>query len=151
MFSKSGEVRWLDVVGSVLGGSDVLVVLRDVTEKVELERKLKESERRYRTLVENSLATVFVIQDDRIVYNPEFERFTGYSREEWERQNAFVCFDKVGIGKAAREVARRVLRGETIRTVAKYATKSGEVRYAEFVLTPIDLQADQLCSEMPST
>ncbi len=139
--TKQGERKWVDVVGSILknnGDLEVLVILRDVTEKVRLQKKLEESEKLYRTLVESSLATIFVIQDDRVVYcNPEFERFTGYSKEEWAKMDAFTAFDRVGLGDRARENARRALKGEVVRTMSKYMTKDGEIRYAEFVITPI--------------
>ncbi len=139
LYTKDGKIRWVEVMGSTLIGNRVLVVMRDITERLELERKLKEREELYRTLVENSLATIFVVQDDRIVYcNPAFEKFTGYLREEWEKQNAYVCFKKVGLEERAREMARRAMRGEVVRIVSKYATKKGEIRYVEFVLAPIE-------------
>ncbi len=139
--TKGGDVRWVDVVGtSVRRGEDVeiLVIVRDVTDRVKLERELREREALYRTLVESSLAAIFVVQDDKVVYgNPEFERFTGYTREEWERQDAYVCFRGVGLADVARELVRTVLQGRVVRTVGKYVTRGGEVRYAEYILAPI--------------
>jgi len=49
------------------------------------EDSLRESEAKFRSLVENSLVGVYIIQDGRLVYfNPRFAAIFGYSREELE-------------------------------------------------------------------
>lgn len=55
----------------------------DITDRKRVEQALKESEGKYRTLVENSIQAVLVVQDFRIVYaNKRCEEITGYTVEE---------------------------------------------------------------------
>ena len=55
----------------------------DVTERKQGEEALQESERKYKTLTENSLAGVFIHQDDKYVFvNDKFAEMHGYRAEE---------------------------------------------------------------------
>ena len=55
----------------------------DITDRKRVEQALKESEGKYRTLVENSIQAVLVVQDFRIVYaNKRCEEILGYTVEE---------------------------------------------------------------------
>ncbi|MHA2390769.1 MAG: PAS domain S-box protein [Promethearchaeota archaeon] len=59
-------------------------LISDVTEKFELEQKLKESENRYRNLIESVPFSIALIdQSGKVIYcNPAVENLLGYSREE---------------------------------------------------------------------
>jgi PAS domain S-box-containing protein len=59
-------------------------VISDITEKFELEKKLKESEVRYRNLIESVPFSIALIdQVGKIVYcNPSIEKLLGYRRDE---------------------------------------------------------------------
>lgn len=61
----------------------VLEIFQDISELKQAESALVESEKKYRTLVEQSLQGIFVISDSRIVFaNESLARMTGYTREE---------------------------------------------------------------------
>ncbi len=49
------------------GSKGVTVILEDVTDKTSSEIRLKESENRYRTLFDNSLDALLIVDDDRIL------------------------------------------------------------------------------------
>ncbi len=52
--------------------------LGKVIERLQAERSLLESEKRFRDLVENSLVGILIVQNDQVVYeNPEHERLLG--------------------------------------------------------------------------
>jgi PAS domain S-box-containing protein len=56
---------------------------RDVTQRIKSEKSLKESEEKYKTLVEQSVQGVIVLQDNRIVFtNEAFAKISGYGIDE---------------------------------------------------------------------
>ncbi|MFZ3384972.1 MAG: PAS domain S-box protein [Candidatus Methanoperedens sp.] len=83
------EVGWLEIysyplidktTGSMKG---IIEYVRDITERKRVEEELKQSEEKYRLLIENIQEGVFVIQDAKMVFvNQEFAKITGYSIEE---------------------------------------------------------------------
>jgi two-component system cell cycle sensor histidine kinase/response regulator CckA len=110
----------------------ILTILRDVTERKEMEEKLRqysehleelihkrteelsESEKRYSALIEQARDVVVILQDGRIVFvNNEGKGITGYSKEELTG----LPFEKLvseGYKQLAKERYERRLRGETV-------------------------------------
>lgn len=79
--TKAGEVRWFEVFGSVTaydGRKAVLGTLIDVTGHRETRLALEESERKYRSFLDNTTSGVVVAQDGRIRYaNPVMTEHLG--------------------------------------------------------------------------
>ena len=65
-------------------------LMHDITESKRAEEALRVSEARYRLLVENIPAVVYMVapDDDRrtLYVNPQVERTLGYTRQEWLQQ-----------------------------------------------------------------
>jgi PAS domain S-box-containing protein len=86
--NRSGEARWVEIrVLPVIWEERpaALAFLTDITERLERERALKESEERYRTLVENSPDGIFMaeIPSGRIIFvNRAICEMFRYSEEE---------------------------------------------------------------------
>ena len=90
---KDGSWRWMESMGTyllddpVVGG--VVVTSRDITERKEAERRLREAEERYRTLVETVPAVTYTDRavgsypDLAIYTSPQIEELVGYSLQEW--------------------------------------------------------------------
>jgi PAS domain S-box-containing protein len=57
--------------------------LRDISERKRTQNKLKESEEKFRNLIEKSLAGVYILQDGKVRYiNPANQKIMGYSLQE---------------------------------------------------------------------
>jgi two-component system sporulation sensor kinase A len=76
--------------------SNVIVAVSNMTERKRAEAALRESEERYRTLVETSPDAIWVEQHDRVVYvNPAGLRLLGYdSASELEGRSLQDLFEK---------------------------------------------------------
>jgi len=67
----------------VIGSSDMVVVVREVTERIKSRRKLEETLFNYRILVENCKEGIVVIQDQTIKFvNKAILDYTGYDEKD---------------------------------------------------------------------
>ncbi|MFX1502332.1 MAG: PAS domain S-box protein, partial [Promethearchaeota archaeon] len=63
--------------------TQVITIIRDITEKIKAEQELKESEEKFRNISEQSLMGIFILQDNTIKYlNERAGEIIGYSVEE---------------------------------------------------------------------
>ncbi len=69
-------------------------IARDSTERKEAEKKVRESEKRYRTIFETTGTATVIVEDDTTIslVNTEFEKMSGYSREEIEGKKSWKDF-----------------------------------------------------------
>lgn len=88
VLGKDGAKRWMEVRSSEMvdskGEWSVVAQLLDITERREAEKALKQSESRYRALVEHSHAGIVLMDDSFCLdyVNDQFCRMLGYSRDE---------------------------------------------------------------------
>ncbi|MET1124134.1 MAG: PAS domain S-box protein [Archaeoglobaceae archaeon] len=120
-----------------------VVIMRDVTEREKLRRKLEERETLYRTLTEYSHTAIFIIQDDRIVYaNSKLSEILGYTMEDIN--NLPHPYDV--IHPEHRDLAKSRLyarlRGENVPESyeVKVLTKDGRVRWLKVLARRIELK-----------
>lgn len=84
----TGEIKIYDVIKTPIFNEDgtrkgLIVFGRDVTRQREMEKLLRENEKKYRTLFENLHESVVVTQNGLIkFFNPNFVEISGYSEEE---------------------------------------------------------------------
>jgi len=93
--TKRREIRWvLEVVASITheGKPAVLGSAMDITGQKMAEHKLTESENLYRTIFETTGTGTVIIEDDKTLslINTEFEKVTGYKKEDWEGRRTWV-------------------------------------------------------------
>ncbi len=87
--SKSGKTLDFDIKSKIItidGRNVVLTVGRDITEKKASEQKIIESENLYQTIFENTGTASVILDIDRTILlaNTEYEKLSGYSKEELE-------------------------------------------------------------------
>lgn len=74
------EHPWWNEAGEIGG---MIMFTEVITERKQMENALLEAETKYRSLVEESLVGVYILQDDRFVYvNPRLAEMMGYTQEE---------------------------------------------------------------------
>ena len=90
---KDGEIRHVEERGQGVYGADggavaIEGVVYDVTEREEAERRLREAEARYRTLVEQIPAVTYMDRADdsfeSLYTSPQIEEMLGYTPHEWK-------------------------------------------------------------------
>jgi PAS domain S-box-containing protein len=77
-----------------LGRPASAAIMTDVSAQKRAEKALQESEARYRSVFENAGTATVIIEEDTTISmaNPEFERLSGYSRQEIECQKSWTEF-----------------------------------------------------------
>ncbi len=95
----NGATRWLEVIkvpcdASVFGEPAIVGLATDITERRAIEARIQESEKRYRTIFENTgTGTVLSEADTTLsMVNSEFTAMVGYSREEIEGRMSWTRF-----------------------------------------------------------
>ena len=141
--SKSGELHWVRSFGRPILEGDRVVglrgVLTDITERKRAEEALRQSEERYRTLVEAAPDVIYSLSRDGIItsLNSAFESISGWSRAEWLGKHFAPIIHPDDL-PAAMEDFRLVLRGE-VPPVGEYRilVKSGQYLTVEIVPRPL--------------
>ena len=92
---KDGTTFPLEVLSRPIqydGAPALLTTLRDVTQRKQQEQAVREAEIKYRSLVENSLAGVYVIQDKHFAYvNPKVAEIFGHTQAELLGMPSFLA------------------------------------------------------------
>ena len=88
LYSKDGSTIWAEAKFSIIRDENnqptgFIGINRDITERKQIDLKLKESEEKFRTLAEACPFAIMIYQKDFWIYaNPAAEAISGYSKEE---------------------------------------------------------------------
>jgi PAS domain S-box-containing protein len=98
-YLQDGVVRWVNTVKTPVkdsGGNSagIFSIFWDITEHIRSEEALKQSEITYRTIFENSGNPLLISDEDTtiILVNQEFEKITGYRKDEIEGTKSWAEF-----------------------------------------------------------
>jgi len=93
LICKDGIEKWIHAIGDPTKDEtgkiiSILGTVQDVTERKKIEHELKNSEEKFRNITEQSLMSIYILQDGLLKYrNQRAVEVSGYSREEtksWE-------------------------------------------------------------------
>jgi len=134
---KNGEVIEVEVTPMMVtfkGEPAIQVLISDLTEKHKKESELKESEEKYKILVENSHSGIGIANDNyKFIYaNKRLCEMTGYNLKELIGSNFQKFLAKESIQLVADHYMRRQ-KGETVPSQYEFKikNKNGEIRYVE--------------------
>ena len=102
-------------------------VAKDITERVKMERALKDSEGRYRTIFENTGTASVIIEGDMKIslVNWRFEKLSGYSKEEVEGKKRWTEF------VSKKDIEKMIGYHHTRRVISGSAPKSYEFQFID--------------------
>lgn len=89
IITKQGKISWVmeSVMSTIFKGEPAIVgTAMDITLRKIIGEKWQESERLYRAIFENTGTATIIMEEDMTIslLNSEFEKMTGYKKEEWE-------------------------------------------------------------------
>lgn len=140
---KDGSVRWVETFPSRIeyrGRPALQVAMIDITERKLAEATLRNSEERYRTLVESSTDAILMLDRDRTVVtcNRAFLDLFGYQKHEVEGHSIRIVHPSEesfrAYGRATYPIVERV---GSLREEWDLMRKDGTVFSAEIVTSPI--------------
>lgn len=116
--NKGAKGYYYNIISPVSSKEEILGILGvniDISRIKETEEALKESERKYRILIELSPDAIVILQDQHYQFvNPAFSRIFGYTKEDVDRGLSFFELVREGDKEAVRQQYERRLRGEDL-------------------------------------
>jgi len=103
-----GEKKFFEARFLPLLEDQVVVVVRNITERMQMEERLRKSEQEYRTIFETTSTAMVIAEDDTTISlaNQEFARLSGYSIEEVEGKKSWIEFIGYGYLEMMKEYHR---------------------------------------------
>ncbi|HVO65830.1 MAG TPA: PAS domain S-box protein [Syntrophales bacterium] len=134
--SRKGSKRWVQVSANIIeykGEQAVFIVYNDITTRRQMEEVLRESEEKYRLVVENASEAIFVAQGGVLTFvNRATVQILGYSEEEISSL-PFTHFIHPEDKEMVLDRHMRRIKGEKIPKEYSFriVTKDGSVRWME--------------------
>jgi len=124
--------------GVAIGSRGVIV---DISERKAMENALRESEEKYKTLIENSQDGIFAIDGDRILFaNSTFCKMLGYSPEELYQKSAASLVHPEDRARGL-AISERRKEGDfsTVNDIFRLVAKNGTLKEGDVFSSVIEL------------
>ncbi len=143
--AKDGTTRVIETVTSPLFKQGTRVgaatIGRDITDRIQMEAALRESEEKYRLIFTYASDVIVVTEEHGIILNvsPSVENLLGYKPDDFIGKHIYSVFvlDKVGQEKAAKTFKEYDVNASTIRFELQLQARDGSKKYVEVVSSPI--------------
>jgi len=141
--AKDGSVIETSMSAHIIFGNDgepagVEGVLRDITERKRAEEALKESEEKYRELVENLTEVIYALKPSgEVLYvSPAVKSLIGYSPKEIEGQSFTGLIHEDDLPLASERI-QKILSGASVTGEYRIRAKTGQIRWISTTSRPI--------------
>jgi PAS domain S-box-containing protein len=145
LVTKDGDERWVDFMAGHVefeGKPAVLGTAFDISERKRAEEAVRESEERYRRLIDTAADIIFTVSTDGTItsLNPAVETITGWSIAEWVGKPFASLLHPDDLPTGMEGFRRTLEGGEPLAGEYRLLTKSGEFITAD--VRPRPLLAD---------
>ncbi len=137
---RAYENHLYPVIGPDGEVSAVAIHSHEVTRERQAKEALKESEEKYRLVVEHSHDSIYIYRDNRFLFvNRQAEEISGYSHEELMKHDLWDFIHPDDREKLKESALKRFAGGHVSSEFqARILRKNGEVRDAEFFVDLVD-------------
>jgi PAS domain S-box-containing protein len=118
LITKNGEIKWIEANGKEFiyeGKNAALISMVDITEKIEMEQKLKESEEKYR-LISETVYDLIGVLNKKFKYNyineNAFHQILGYSNKDLLGKSALKFIHPDDLENVAQTLFEGFKKGE---------------------------------------
>ena len=139
---KDGRFSWFEVKGKTFtnlnGETNALLISRDITERKKVEQKLKESEKKFRTAVENSPDFMLFIKRDGTIFDVN-RLDKGFTREMVIGQSIFneYFYENEDMTEIARIAISDLMEtGKINRYESSQIAPDGSLSFYENIVSP---------------
>ncbi len=140
---STSKIPYIDEDGNVKG---IIAIANDITELKIAEQKLRESEEKFRTIAEQSLLGLTIVQDGLVIFtNQAFSNILEYSVEEinrWSSKDTLKVIYKEDLPQVLEQLKTR--KKDDLSSILQYQcrilTKSRKLKWVEVISKPIFYQ-----------
>ncbi len=115
---KNNNLVWLILQSSLIKSGNenyIQVILQDITERKKAEQKLKESEEKYRLIVENANDMIYIFNDKfefDYVNEQAFMKYLGYSKDDLLGRSAIILIHPEDIKRGIKALRKGFKTGQ---------------------------------------
>ncbi|MDD5313093.1 MAG: PAS domain S-box protein [Dehalococcoidia bacterium] len=143
-YCKDGTTAWAENKFSVIRDPSgklvsILGEARDISDRKRIEYSLRESEEKYRMVVENARESIFIVVDGMLKFaNKRASMFSGYSEEELTSKSFFEFIHPDDRPRATERYLQR-LKGIEVpdKFTFRVVFKAGDIRWVELTSVQI--------------